>query len=77
MSAKQLPAGVTEPIFQLLGWLAWLVLVLCIARAVWVGGLLAVRIYREESIEGLAGTIAAAALLGSAGGLAAAIIGTR
>ncbi|WP_194817929.1 hypothetical protein [Nocardia sp. XZ_19_385] len=77
MSAKPLPASVTDPLVQLLQWLAWLVLALCVARAVWLGGLLAVRIYREESVEGLFGTVAAAALLASAGGLAAAIVATR
>lgn len=70
---KPLPDTVLTPIIQLLGWLAWFVLLLCIARAIWVGGLLAIRVYREESIEGLIGALLAAALLGSASGLAAAL----
>ncbi|MFE9328238.1 hypothetical protein ACIHDR_43375 [Nocardia sp. NPDC052278] len=77
MSAKQLPAEVTTPLTQLLGYLAWIVLLLCIGRAVWLGGLLAIRIYREESIEGLVGTLLGAALLGSASGLAVAIVPTN
>ncbi|WP_433664641.1 hypothetical protein ACQPW1_22380 [Nocardia sp. CA-128927] len=76
MTYKRLPDDVVTPITQLLGWLAWIVLLLCIGRAIWVGGLLAVRIYREESIEGLVGALLGAVLLGSAGGLAAALYST-
>ncbi|MGC4989876.1 hypothetical protein [Nocardia salmonicida] len=61
---------------QLVNWLAWFVLLLCIARAIWVGGQLAIRIYREESIEGFIGSLVAAALLGSASALAIAILPT-
>ncbi|MGQ4618980.1 hypothetical protein [Nocardia sp. R7R-8] len=74
LTAKQLPAQVLSPLTQLLGWLAWFVLLLCIARAIWVGGLLAIRLYREEAIEGLAGALAGAVLLGSASSLALAIL---
>ncbi|MFX0576236.1 hypothetical protein [Nocardia nepalensis] len=77
MSAKQLPEGVITPITQLLGYLAWIVLLLCIGRAIWLGGLLAIRIYREESVEGLVGTLLGATLLGCASGLAAAIVPTN
>ena len=77
MSAKNLPPEVLSPLVQLLQWMAWLVLALCTGRAVWLGGLLWARMYREESVEGLLASIAAAALVGSASGLAAAIISTR
>ncbi|WP_216918062.1 hypothetical protein [Nocardia noduli] len=73
-AAKQLPTQVLSPLTQLLGYLAWCVLLLCIARAVWVGGLLAIRSYREESIEGLIGALLGAALLGSASSLALAVL---
>ena len=73
-SAKQVPTQVLSPLTQLLGYLAWCVLLLCIARAVWVGGLLAIRSYREESIEGLIGALLGAALLGSASSLALAVL---
>ncbi|MEV6140484.1 hypothetical protein AB0L63_31480 [Nocardia sp. NPDC051990] len=74
MIAKPLPAQVLSPLTQLLGWLAWFVLLLCIARAVWVGGLLTIRMYREESVEGLLGALLGAALLGSASSIAIAIL---
>ncbi|WP_280335705.1 hypothetical protein [Nocardia wallacei] len=77
MTAKPLPATVTGPLIQLLGWLAWLVLLLCIARAIWVAGLLAVRLYRDEAVEGLAAALSGAVLIGSASGIAAALIPTR
>lgn len=70
LSAEQLPGQVLSPLTQLLGWLAWLVLLLCIARLVWVGGLLAIRTYRDESIEGLIGALLGAALLGAASSIA-------
>ncbi|MFC8529199.1 hypothetical protein [Nocardia sp. NPDC057227] len=70
LSAKQLPTQVLSPLTQLLGWLAWLVLLLCVTRAIWVGGLLAIRTYREESIEGLIGALLGAALLGAASSIA-------
>ncbi|MFI9410060.1 hypothetical protein [Nocardia gamkensis] len=76
LTAKQLPTQVLSPLTQLLGWLAWFVLLLCIARAVWVGGLLAIRLYREEAVEGLVGALAAAVLLGSASSLAIAVLPT-
>lgn len=72
--AKPLPVQVLSPLTQLLGWLCWFVLLLCIARAVWVGGLLAIRMYREESVEGLLGALLGAALLGSASSLAIAVL---
>ncbi|GGN66134.1 MULTISPECIES: hypothetical protein [Nocardia] len=76
MLATPLPAQVLSPLTQLVNWLAWFVLLVCIARATWVGGQLAIRIYREEAIEGFLGSLAAAALLGSASVLAIAILPT-
>ncbi|MFE7718568.1 hypothetical protein ACFU44_05950 [Nocardia rhizosphaerihabitans] len=76
MLATPLPAQVLSPLTQLVNWLAWFVLLVCIARATWVGGQLAIRIYREEAIEGFIGSLAAAALLGSASVLAIAILPT-
>ncbi|MFF7941620.1 alpha/beta hydrolase [Nocardia gamkensis] len=76
LAAKPLPPHVLSPLTQLLGWLAWFVLLLCIARVVWVGGLLAIRLYREEAVEGLVGALAAAVLLGSASSLALAVLPT-
>ncbi|WP_280493043.1 hypothetical protein [Nocardia asiatica] len=72
--AADLPTDVLSPLTQLLGYLAWCVLLLCIARAVWVGGLLAIRVYREESLEGLFGALLGAALLGMASSLALAVL---
>ncbi|WP_051028834.1 MULTISPECIES: hypothetical protein [Nocardia] len=69
-----LPQQVLQPLLQLLGYLAWCVLLLCIARVIWVGGLLAIRTYREESVEGLLGALLGAALLGSASSVALAVI---
>lgn len=74
VTAEPLPAQVLSPLTQLLGWLAWLVMLLCIARAVWVGGLLAIRSYREESLEGLLGALLGAALLGAASSIALAVL---
>ncbi|WP_329410792.1 hypothetical protein OG563_00380 [Nocardia vinacea] len=74
MIAKPLPAQVLSPLTQLLGWLAWFVLLLCIARAVWVGGLLAIRMYREEAVEGLLGALLGAVLLGAASSIAIAVL---
>ncbi|APE37195.1 hypothetical protein BOX37_28340 [Nocardia mangyaensis] len=74
--AEPLPAQVLAPLTQLVNWLAWFVLLLCVARATFVGGQLALRIYREEAIEGFIGSLAAAALLGSASALAIAILPT-
>ncbi|SUE28919.1 Uncharacterised protein [Nocardia farcinica] len=74
MIAAPLPAQVTTPLTQLLGWLAWFVLLVCIARAIWVGGQLAIRMYREESVEGLLGALLGAALLGSASSIALAVL---
>ncbi|MGW4370355.1 hypothetical protein ACWEKT_32390 [Nocardia takedensis] len=72
--ALPLPANVVSPLTQLLGWLAWCVLVLCIARAVWIGALLGIRSYREESLEGLLGALLGAVLLGMASSLAVAVL---
>lgn len=71
--AAQLPDSVTTPLMQLLGWLGWLVALLCIARAMWCGGLLALHAHRGEATEGLIAALLAAVLLGSAGALAAAL----
>ncbi len=71
---KNMPAQVWQPIVQLLDWLAWLVLLVCIARTTYLAGLLAMRIYREEAIEGIAGSLLAAVLVGAAGGLAIALV---
>ncbi|MBB5916873.1 TRAP-type C4-dicarboxylate transport system permease small subunit [Nocardia transvalensis] len=74
MIAKPLPATVLEPLTQLLSWLAWTVLLVCIARVIVVGGQLATRLYREEAIEGLGASLFAAVLVGAASGLAAALL---
>ncbi|WP_063043330.1 hypothetical protein [Nocardia pseudovaccinii] len=76
MIAKPLPAQVLSPLTQLLGYLMWFVLLLCIARAVWVGGLLAIRMYREEGVEGLLGALLGAALLGAASSIAITVLPT-
>ncbi|MGW6332193.1 hypothetical protein [Nocardia rhamnosiphila] len=76
MLADPLPAQVLSPLTLLLGYLAWLVLLLCIARLIWVAGLLAIRMHREESLEGLIGAFAAAALVGSASSIAIAVLPT-
>ncbi|WP_043661431.1 hypothetical protein [Nocardia thailandica] len=76
MLAKQLPAQVLSPLVQLVGWLAWLVLLLCIARTIWVSGQLAIRMYRDEAVEGLIAALCAAVLLGSASALAVALLPT-
>ncbi|MCM6774418.1 hypothetical protein NDR86_13135 [Nocardia sp. CDC141] len=67
----------SEPLTHLLGWLAWIVLLLCIARATWVGGQLAIRMYREEAVEGLAGSLLGAVLVGAASAFAAALFPTH
>ena len=72
--AAALPANVLSPLIQLLSYLAWCVLLLCIARTIWVGGLLWIRVYREESIEGLAGALLGATLLAMASSLALAVL---
>ncbi|MBF6176053.1 hypothetical protein [Nocardia blacklockiae] len=77
MSATPLPAEVIRPITQMLGWLAWMVLLVCVARAVFVGGQLAMRLYRDEAVEGLAGALLAAVLAAAASGLAAALLPTH
>ncbi|MRH92955.1 hypothetical protein GFY24_37005 [Nocardia sp. SYP-A9097] len=77
MSAKSLPPQVTQYLYPLLGWLAWMVLLLCIARTIYLAGLLAIRLYREEAVEGFAGALLAAALIGSASGIAAALFPTH
>ncbi|MFF3224077.1 hypothetical protein ACFYV7_14895 [Nocardia suismassiliense] len=76
MSAKTLPPEVLSPLTLLLGYLAWFVLLICIARAIWAGGQLAIRLYREEAIEGLLGALVGAALVGSASAIAVAVIPT-
>ncbi|MBF5000685.1 hypothetical protein IRT45_26455 [Nocardia sp. BSTN01] len=78
MSATtRLDPKVLGPLTQLLGWLAWLVLLLAIARTIWIGWQLAWRLHREEAIEGLAGALLAAVLVGSASGIAAALFPTH
>ncbi|TQM32677.1 hypothetical protein [Nocardia bhagyanarayanae] len=72
-----MPSNVIEPLMELLGYLCWLVLLLCIARAIWIAGQLAVRVYRDEAIEGFVGALAAAALTGSASGIAIAVLPTQ
>ncbi|MFD4407563.1 hypothetical protein ACFWPH_32840 [Nocardia sp. NPDC058499] len=74
VTAKPLPAQVLTPITQLLGWLAWCVLLVCIARLIWVGGQLCVRFYRDEGLEGLIGSLLGAALIGSASSIAIAVL---
>lgn len=74
VTAKPLPPQVLIPITQLLGWLAWCILLACIARLIWVGGQLSVRLYREEGIEGLIGSLAGAAIAGSASAIAIAVL---
>ncbi|WP_107657533.1 hypothetical protein [Nocardia suismassiliense] len=76
MTAKNLPPDVLSPLTLLLGYLAWFVLLICITRAIWVGGQLAVRLHREEAIEGLLGSLVGAALVGSASAIAVAVIPT-
>ncbi|WP_280183740.1 hypothetical protein [Nocardia cyriacigeorgica] len=71
-----LPPQVIAPLAQLLSYLAWFVLLLCVGRAIFVAALLAFRTYREESTEGLIGSLSAATLLGSASGIAAAVLPT-
>jgi len=70
------PATVTEPMGTLLSWLDWIVLLLCVARLIWVGLPLLVRIYRDEAIEGLVGSALGAFLLGAASAIAAALLPT-
>ncbi|WP_067837266.1 hypothetical protein [Nocardia lijiangensis] len=72
--AEPLPPQVISPLTQVLSWFAWLVMLLCVARAVWVGGLLAIRSYREESLEGLLGALLGAAVLGAASSIAIAVL---
>ncbi|PPJ22933.1 hypothetical protein C5E45_15445 [Nocardia nova] len=76
-AATRLDPQVLAPLTQLLGWLAWLVLLLAIARTIWIGWQLAWRLHREEAIEGLAGALLAAVLVGSASGIAAALFPTH
>lgn len=70
---KPLPGNVTEPLYELLGWLGWLVLALCTSRIIWAAALLVVRSHREESIEGLVGALAGGVIVGSAGLIAGAL----
>ncbi|MFE2997390.1 hypothetical protein ACFXG4_20540 [Nocardia sp. NPDC059246] len=75
--AKSLPPEVTIHLYPMLGWLAWMVLLLSIARTVFLAWLLAIRIYRDEAVEGIIGALLAAVLVGSASGLAAALFPTH
>ena len=75
--AKSLPPQLTQYLTPMLGWLAWIGLRLCIARTIFLAGLLGIRLYREEATEGLAGSLLAAVLVGSASGIAAAIYPTH
>ncbi|MFE3228576.1 hypothetical protein [Nocardia sp. NPDC059228] len=77
VSAKSLPPQVTQYLYPMLGWLAWMVLLVCIARTIFLAGLLGIRVYRDEATEGLAGSLLAAALVGSASGIAAALFPTH
>ncbi|WP_338760860.1 hypothetical protein V7968_32540 [Nocardia vulneris] len=76
MIAKPLPAEVLSPLTLLLSYLAWFVLLICIARAIWTGGLLTIRLYRDEAVEGLIGSLLAAALAGSASAIAITVLPT-
>ncbi|MGF6885938.1 hypothetical protein ABIA39_007549 [Nocardia sp. GAS34] len=76
MNYKPLPATVTDLIMTLLSWLDWIVLLLCIARLIWVGAQLLMRLYRDEAIEGAIGSGLAAFLLGAASAIAAAVLPT-
>ncbi|MFI6217032.1 hypothetical protein ACIBCD_33960 [Nocardia brasiliensis] len=76
MIAKPLPVDVLSPLTLLLSYLAWFVLLICIARAIWAGGLLAIRLYRDEAVEGLIGSLLAAALAGSASAIAIKVLPT-
>lgn len=69
-----LPGLVQQELATLLSWLDWIVLLLCVARLVWIGGQLAVRLYRDEAVEGLLGSLIAVTLLGAAGGFARALL---
>ncbi len=71
--AAALPADVSAPLLQLLGWLGWLVALLCVARVIWCAGLLGLHHYRGENTEGLIGALLAGVLLGSAGTVAGAL----
>jgi hypothetical protein len=70
---KPIPDSVTTPLLQLLGWLGWLVLLICTSRIIWAAALLVVRIHRDESIEGLVGALLGGVIVGSAGLIAAAL----
>ncbi|NUS43462.1 MAG: hypothetical protein HOQ24_07230 [Mycobacteriaceae bacterium] len=70
---KPLPGTVTAPLLQILGWLGWLVLLICTARIIWTATLLVVRSHRDESIEGLIGALLAGVIVGSAGLIAGAL----
>ncbi|MBY8858604.1 hypothetical protein K7711_19150 [Nocardia sp. CA2R105] len=74
MNSRPLPGPVLQEVTTLLSWLDWIVLLLCVARLVWIGGQLAVRLYREEAIEGLLGSLLAVTMLGAAGGFARALL---
>ena len=73
MVTAQMPATVTGPLEQLLGWLGWLVALLCVARVMWCAALLALAHYRGEGAEGVTGALLGGVLLGSAGAVAGAL----
>ena len=77
MTYRPLPATVTSELMTLLSWLDWMVLAVCVARLVWVAGQLALRWYRDEAIEGLAGSFTAGILLGAAGLIARELLPER
>ncbi|MEU6559259.1 hypothetical protein [Nocardia nova] len=77
MTAARMDPAVTSALTQMLGWLAWLVLLVAIARTLWIGWQLAWRTHRDEAIEGLAGALLAAILVGSASAIAAALFPTH
>jgi hypothetical protein len=74
MTARPLPPTVTAPLLQLLGWTAWLAILVGITRIIWAGALLAIRIYREEAIEGLIAALLGGVVVASAGLIAAALV---
>ncbi|MCX4098333.1 hypothetical protein [Nocardia sp. alder85J] len=71
--AKPLPADVSAPLLQVLGWAGWIVCVLCIARILWAAALLAFRSHRDDSVEGLFGAVIGGVVVGSAGLIAGAL----
>ncbi|QIS08794.1 hypothetical protein [Nocardia arthritidis] len=70
---KSLPSSVTQPMLELLGWLGWIVTLMCISRIIWAAALFIFRSHRYESIEGLLGSLLGGVVVGSAGLIAAAL----